>query len=126
MDEVLWFPGEEEERDGGRDGDDEDVVHPDVVGDGGEEDEEEEDGDGVEPGGEESPDYSLCGRNGSSYRWAHLGSFTKGHCKMKFRDCYIRVLLLYQPCCLVPCSQGKLGELAKKVYKTYCTLHFVS
>ena len=59
MDEVLWFPGEEEERDGGRDGDDEDTVHPDVVGDGGEEDEEEEDGDGVEPGGEESPNYSL-------------------------------------------------------------------
>ena len=57
--EVHWLPRKEEERDGGCNGDDEDVVHPDVVGDGGEEDEEEEDGDGVEGRGEESPDDSL-------------------------------------------------------------------
>ena len=72
MHEVFWFPGEEEERDGGRDGDDEDVVHPDVVGDGGEEDGEEEDGDGVEGGGEESPDYSLW------QKWFTLSSITFG------------------------------------------------
>ena len=36
------------------------------------------------------------------------------NCTLKFGNCYLRVPLLYQPCCLVPCCQGKLGEFAKK------------
>ena len=34
---------------------------------------------------------------------------------------------MYQPCYLLPCCQGKLGELTKKtVYETYGTVHFVT
>ena len=35
--------------------------------------------------------------------------------------------MTYQPCCLVPCCQGKLGKLAKQLTRpTVCTVHFVS
>ena len=30
----------------------------------------------------------------------------------RFGDCFLRVQLMYQPCCLVPCCQSKLGELS--------------
>ena len=50
----------------------------------------------------------------------------KMNCRVRFGICFLRVPLIYQPCCPVPCCQGKLGELAKTVYKTYCTVHFVS
>ena len=32
---------------------------------------------------------------------------------VRFGNCFLRVPLMYQPCCLVPCCQGKLGELTK-------------
>ena len=59
VDEILGFSGEKEERYGGCDGDDEDVVHPDVVCDWSEEYEEEDNGDRVEGGGQETSDYPL-------------------------------------------------------------------
>ena len=36
---------------------------------------------------------------------------TKWNCAARFGICFLRVSLIYQPCCLVPCCQGKLGEL---------------
>ena len=32
---------------------------------------------------------------------------------VRFKNCFLRVPLMYQPCCLVPCCQDKLGELTK-------------
>ena len=47
-------------------------------------------------------------------------------CTVRFGNRFLRVPLMYQPCCLVPCCQGKLGELTKTVYKTYSTVYFVT
>ena len=48
-------------------------------------------------------------------------------CTVRFGNSFLRVPLMYQPCCLVPYCQGKIGDLTKKpVYKTYSTVHFVS
>ena len=38
----------------------------------------------------------------------------KMNCCVRFGNCFLRVPLMYQPCCLVPGCQGKLGELRKK------------
>ena len=35
-----------------------------------------------------------------------------------FVNSFLRVRLMYQPCCLVPCCQGKPGGISKKVYLT--------
>ena len=35
-------------------------------------------------------------------------------CTIGFIKIFLRSPLVYQPCCLVPCCQGKLGELAPK------------
>ena len=49
----------------------------------------------------------------------------KINCRVGLVNCFFRVPLLYQPCCLLPCCQGKLGELTKKtVYQTYSTVDF--
>ena len=37
----------------------------------------------------------------------------KMNCWVRFGNCFLRVPLMYQPCCLVPGCQGKLGELRK-------------
>ena len=36
------------------------------------------------------------------------------NCRVRFGNCFLRAPLMYQPCCLVPGCQGKLGELRKK------------
>ena len=38
----------------------------------------------------------------------------KSNCGVGLVNCFFRVSLMYQPCCLLPCCQGKLGELTKK------------
>ena len=49
------------------------------------------------------------------------------NCGVGFVSGFLRVPLMYQPCCLVPCCLGKAGELAKKTaYKTHSTVRFVS
>lgn len=50
----------------------------------------------------------------------------KRKCAVRFGICFLRVPLIYQPCCLVPCGQDKLGKLMKKVLKAYSTVYFVS
>ena len=51
----------------------------------------------------------------------------KMNCLVRFGNCFLRVALMYQPSCLLPCCQGKPGELAKKtVIQTSETVHFVS
>ena len=45
---------------------------------------------------------------------------------VRLENCFLRVPLMYQICCLVPCCRGKLGELTKTAYKAYCTVHFAS
>ena len=37
------------------------------------------------------------------------------NCLVRFGNCFLRVALMYQPSCLLPCCQGKPGELAKKL-----------
>ena len=37
------------------------------------------------------------------------------NCSVRFGNCFLRVALMYQPCCLLPCCQGEAGELAKKL-----------
>ena len=50
------------------------------------------------------------------------------NCTARSGNCFLRVpLLMYQPCCLVPCCQGKLGELTKNslqtlLYSSFCLL----
>ena len=39
----------------------------------------------------------------------------KMNCSGGYANCFLRVALMYQPSCLLPCCQGKPGELAKKV-----------
>ena len=43
---------------------------------------------------------------------------------VRFGDCFLRVPLMYQPCCLVSCCHGKLGKLVKKTF-TKQTLQFI-
>ena len=51
----------------------------------------------------------------------------KMSCLVRFGNCFLRVALMYQPRCLLPCCQGKPGEFAKKtVIQTSETVHFVS
>ena len=38
----------------------------------------------------------------------------KMNCSGGYANCFVRVTLMYQPSCLLPCCQGKPGELAKK------------
>ena len=40
----------------------------------------------------------------------------KINCGVGLVNCFFRVSLMYQPCCLLPCCQGKLGELTKKQF----------
>ena len=40
----------------------------------------------------------------------------KINCGVGLVNCFFRVSLMYQPCCLLPCCQSKLGELAKKQF----------
>ena len=40
----------------------------------------------------------------------------KMNCGVGLVNCFIRVPLMYQPCCLLPCCQGKLGKLTKKQF----------
>ena len=40
----------------------------------------------------------------------------KINCGVGLVNCFFRVPLMYQPCCLLPCCQGKLGELTKKQF----------
>ena len=35
------------------------------------------------------------------------------NCTARFGNCFLRIVLMYQPPCLVPCCQGKLGKLTK-------------
>ena len=37
-------------------------------------------------------------------------------CTVRFGNCFLSATLMYQPCCLVPCCQGELGELTKKQF----------
>ena len=37
------------------------------------------------------------------------------NCTVRFENCFLRVALMYQPSSLLPCCQGKPGELAKKL-----------
>ena len=55
---------------------------------------------------------------------SNLSPFLKSHllrgkmkCRVRFGNCFLS---------LVPCCQGKLGEITKKAHKPYCTVHFVS
>ena len=48
----------------------------------------------------------------------------KMSCTVRFGYCFLRVPLIYQPCRLVPCYHGKLGELVKKPF-TKQTLQFI-
>ena len=47
-------------------------------------------------------------------------------CTVGFVNSFLRVPLMYQPCCLLPCCQGKVGELPEKkvcpssMYKLIC------
>ena len=50
----------------------------------------------------------------------------KMNCTVKFGNCFLRVALMYQLCCLVARCQGKLRELTKTFHKTYCIVDFVS
>merc|ERR1712088_108259 len=54
-------------------------------------------------------------------------SCESGPSTVRFGNCFLRVPLMYQPCCLVPCCQGKLGELANNslqnlLYTSFCLL----
>ena len=65
--------------------------------------------------------YGLLGLSGTQYLRRD-----KMNCAVRFGNCFLRVPLIYQPCCHVPGCQGKPGEPCKKtVFKTYSTVHFV-
>ena len=57
-------------------------------------------------------------------RVMNMEPFTKRQNELwsRFGDCFLRVPLMYQPCCLVPCCQGRLGEIAKL---TKSSVHFI-
>ena len=42
----------------------------------------------------------------------------KMNCREKFRNCFLRVPLMYQLCCLVPFWKSKVGLLAKNTSQT--------
>ena len=53
------------------------------------------------------------------------------NCLVRLGNCFLRVALMYQPSCLLPCCQGKPGELAKNCYlnlrnSSFCLLVFLS
>ena len=49
------------------------------------------------------------------------------NCSGGYANCFLRVALMYQPSCLLPCCQGKPGGTCKKtVIQTSKTVHFVS
>ena len=53
----------------------------------------------------------------------------KMNCLVRFGNCFLRVALMYQPSCLLPCCQGKPRELAKIFYPNlrnspFCVLIF--
>ena len=51
----------------------------------------------------------------------------KMNCLVRLGNCFLRVVLMYQPSCLLPCCQDKPRELAKKtVIQPSETVHFVS
>ena len=37
------------------------------------------------------------------------------NCLVRLGNCFLRFALMYQPSCLLPCCQGKPGELANKL-----------
>ena len=52
----------------------------------------------------------------------------KKNCTVRFGNCFLRIPLMYHPCCLLLCCQGKLGELTKLkslkilLYSSFCVL----
>ena len=57
----------------------------------------------------------------------HGNTSDKITCTVGFVNCFLRVLLVYQPCCSKTCSLGKLGELSENrlqnlLYKVFCHL----
>ena len=57
----------------------------------------------------------------------HITKWQK--CTVRFGNCFPRVPLMYQPCCLVPCCLGKIGDLTKSslqnlLYTSFCLLVF--
>ena len=48
--------------------------------------------------------------------WLNTILRPKINCGVGLVNCFFRVPLMYQPCCLLPCCQGKLGELTKKQF----------
>ena len=50
----------------------------------------------------------------------------KMSCAVTYGDCFLRVSLMFQPYYLVPCCQGKLGELATNRFQNLlCTVQFI-
>ena len=77
---------------------------------------EEAGGDGAEAGGEAGWDpKSLGALSGQGTEFEHESLLSdKMPRTVGFVYCFLRVPVVYLPCCLLPCCQGKLGELSEK------------